>query len=105
MSTTAGSTLAESLLPSGASAEKAKPDRDLESENDQAVSAYHSSSDGETSSVLTQRRSLSEKPTKLRLSEGAGIGSQHSPCLRAIMVKRLATLDVSVASEANSYPK
>ena len=89
MSSTADLATAESLLPSGASAEKAKADRECEAENEQAINTCQSSSDGETCSVLTQRRSLGEKPTKLRLSEGSGTGSQQSLCLRTVMVSSL----------------
>ena len=86
MTGTAGSVPSESLLPSGASAENAKAYKDPEPDNDQASNAYQSSSDGETSSVLIQRRSPSQKPTRLRFLEESSISSQQPSCLRGIMV-------------------
>ena len=86
MSSASDSEPTESLLPLGPLAENEQADRACDKGNEQAIHVYNSSSDGETCSVLTQRRSLGEKPTKLRLLEGSNTGLQHSSCLRAVMV-------------------
>lgn len=104
----------ESLLPLGPLAENEQADRGCDKGNEQTINVYNSSSDGETCSVLTQRRSLGEKPTKLRLLEGSNTGLQHSSCLRAVMVNVYIIIkysgakklrEVTIQRPCTLYPK
>ena len=89
MSSPAGSAPpAESLKPHGARPETQKIAKQAADPGDNdCCQSTQSLSDGECSSILTQRKSMGEKPPKFRTPEGSNGSLHHHSCLHSVTAR------------------